>query len=216
MTSDGSLKGLILAVDLDGVCADFYGRMREIAAEWFEVRVEDLTADVSYGLPEWGVKDMEQYLSIHRFAVIQRDLFRTSPMIPGARRVLRVLSDEGVRIRIVTHRLFIHYFHALAGAQTVEWLDQNGIPYWDLCFMKEKEQVGADVYVDDTPSNVTRLRGKGFYTICFANSTNKAIAEPRAQSWDHVYTLVHEWRGQKEGQGLRPAHRPQHRTANGR
>ncbi len=50
---DASLKGLILGVDLDGVCADFYGRMREVAAEWFERPVEELTRDVSYGLSEW-------------------------------------------------------------------------------------------------------------------------------------------------------------------
>jgi 5' nucleotidase, deoxy (Pyrimidine), cytosolic type C protein (NT5C) len=91
MADDGPLKSLILAVDLDGVCADFYARMREVAAEWFEKRVEDLTTDVSYGLHEWGVKDMDQYRSLHRFAVTQRDLFKTVPMIPGARRVLRVL-----------------------------------------------------------------------------------------------------------------------------
>jgi 5'(3')-deoxyribonucleotidase len=193
MPDDGPLKGLILAVDLDGVCADFYGRMREVAAEWFERRVEDLTTDVSYGLPEWGVKDNDQYLSLHRFAVTQRDLFKTSPMIPGARRVLRRLSDEDARIRIVTHRLFIHYFHGLAVAQTVEWLDQHGIPYWDLCFMKAKEQVGADIYVDDSPENVERLRAKEIYTICFANSTNQKLADPRAKSWDDVYALVHEW-----------------------
>ncbi len=28
-----SLQGTIIGVDLDGVCSDFYGRMREIAAE---------------------------------------------------------------------------------------------------------------------------------------------------------------------------------------
>jgi hypothetical protein len=46
---------IVLGVDLDGVCADFYGRMREIAAEWFERQVDELTEDVSYGLPEWGI-----------------------------------------------------------------------------------------------------------------------------------------------------------------
>lgn len=193
MATDGPLKGLILAIDLDGVCADFYGRMREIAAEWFERRVEDLTPDVSYGLPEWGVKTPDQYASLHRFAVTQRDLFKTCPMIPGSRRVLRELSQEDARIRIITHRLFIHYFHNLAVAQTVDWLDQHGIPYWDLCFMKEKEQVGAHVYVDDSPDNVERLRSKNLYTICFANSTNQNVGEPRAKSWDQVYNLVHEW-----------------------
>lgn len=188
----GSLEGLILGVDLDGVCADFYGRMREIAAEWFERPIGELTPDVSYGLPEWGVKDEEQYQSLHRFAVTQRELFKTSPMIPGARKYLRKLSDEGARIRIITHRLFIHFFHNAAVSQTIDWLDRNGIPYWDLCFMKAKEQVGAHIYIDDSPGNVMRLREKGLYAICFANSTNKDVGDPRATSWEDVYRLVHE------------------------
>jgi len=186
------LNDVILGVDLDGVCADFYGRMREIAAEWFERPVGDLSTDVSCGLGEWGVANAAQYESLHRFAVTQRNLFRTSPMIPGARRYLRLLSDEGVRVRIITHRLFIHYFHNAAVSQTIDWLDEHGIPYWDLCFMKAKEQVGADIYVEDAPSNVRSLRGKGLFTICFANSTNKDVDAPRARDWQQVYEIIHD------------------------
>jgi 5'(3')-deoxyribonucleotidase len=193
------LKNIIIGVDLDGVCADFLGRMREIAAEWLECSLEDLTPEVSYGLREWGIQNLEQYNSLHRFAVTQRELFKTAPMIPGARRYLRQLSDDGARIRIITHRLFIHFFHKTAVEQTIDWLDRHGIPYWDLCFMKEKEQVGADVYIDDSPGNVEQLRDKGLYTICFANSTNKNIDEPRAVSWEHVYQQVVEWAAQRKG-----------------
>lgn len=182
---------IVLGVDLDGVCADFYGRMREIAAEWFERPIEQLTADVSYGLPEWGLSP-EEYDSLHRFAVTERDLFRTVPIISGARRVLRELSNHGFRIRIITHRLFIRYFHQLAVTQTIEWLDHNGIPYWDLCFMKQKDQVGADIYVEDSPANVESLRRAGHYAICFANSTNRHITAPRADSWDAVHRFVTE------------------------
>jgi 5'(3')-deoxyribonucleotidase len=180
---------IVLGVDLDGVCADFYGRMREIAAEWFEKPVDSLPTDVSFGLSEWGIRG-DGYDSLHRFAVTERDFFRTVPMIPGARRVLRQLSDEGYRIRIITHRLFISFLHGPAVTQTIDWLDHHGIPYWDLCFMKEKDQVGADIYVEDSPSNVERLRRRGHYTICFGNSTNKHIGDPRATSWDEVYRLV--------------------------
>ncbi|MBN1278453.1 MAG: 5'-nucleotidase [Chlorobium sp.] len=186
---------IVVGVDLDGVCADFYGRMREIAAEWFEKPLEDLPADVSYGLREWGVQDRNQYESLHRFAVTQRGLFSSMPMIPGARKFLRKLSDEGYRIRIITHRLFIHYFHASSVQQTVEWLDSHGIPYWDLCFMKEKEQVGADIYIEDTPDNIAQLRERGLHTICFANSTNTHIQMPRASSWEEVYFLVNNRKG---------------------
>jgi len=186
----------VIGVDLDGVCADFYGRMREIASEWFERPLTELPVEVSYGMTEWGVTDKSQYESLHRFAVTQRELFKTMPMLPGARKYLRMLSDEGYRIRIITHRLFIHYFHASAVQQTVEWLDNNGIPYWDLCFMKEKEQVGADIYVEDTPDNIIQLRDRGLFTICFANSTNGHISSPRAASWREVYEMVKEQRPQ--------------------
>jgi 5'(3')-deoxyribonucleotidase len=187
-----SVAGKIIGVDLDGVCADFYGRMREIAAEWFECPIDNLTPNVSFGLDEWGIRSEVQYSSLHRFAVTQRGLFESAPMIAGARSYLRKLSDEGARIRIITHRLFIHYFHRTAVSQTIDWLDHHGIPYWDLCFMKDKEQVGADVYLEDSPRNVESLRGRGFYTICFGNSTNTAIAPPRVSSWKEAYELIRE------------------------
>ena len=123
---------IVLGIDLDGVCADFYHRMREIAAEWFERPIHELPTEVSYGLPEWGIQG-DEYDSLHRFAITERDLFRTVPIVPGARRVLRRLSNEKFRIRIITHRLFIRHFHELAVRQTIQWLDHHAIPYWDLC-----------------------------------------------------------------------------------
>ncbi len=63
--------------------------------------------------------------------------------------------------------------------------------------MKEKTQVGADTYFDDTPDNIRSLRRKDLYAICFANGTNKKIGEPRANSWDDVYRLVHaRWKAE--------------------
>lgn len=183
-------RKIVLGVDLDGVCADFYARMREIAAEWFEKPLGELTPDVTYGLPEWGIGTRDQYQSLHRFAVSERNLFGTVSMVPGARRILRKLSDEKYHIRLITHRLFIHYFHAVAVQQTIEWLDHHGIPYHDLCFMKEKDQVGADIYIEDSPDNIEDLRSRGFYTICFANSTNTKVGPPRARTWDEVYELI--------------------------
>ncbi len=188
-------NSIVIGVDLDGVCADFYGRMRQIAAEWFERPIEELSTEVSYGLSEWGITNQSQYDSLHRFAVTQRELFSSMEVIPGARKYLRQLSDEGFRIRIITHRLFIHYFHAAAVQQTVNWLDSHGIPYWDLCFMKAKTQVGADIYIEDSPGNIEQLRSKGFKTICFGNSTNRHIEKPRAESWQEVYAMIEEFTG---------------------
>jgi 5'(3')-deoxyribonucleotidase len=183
-------KDFILGVDLDGVCADFYTTMREIAAEWMGQPVESLVKEVDFGLKQWKIDEVGGYEPLHRFAVTQRDLFRRVSPIPGASVALRKLSAEGIRIRIITHRLFIKHFHQEAVRQTVEWLDHHGFPYWDLCFMKDKAQVGANIYIDDSPGNVESLRSYGYNVIVFRNSTNEHLAGPGADNWSEVEAIV--------------------------
>ena len=192
----------VLGVDLDGTCADFYGGLRPIAAEWLGVPPESLPAEVSWDFPEWGIdRAPGGYQALHRFAVTQRDLFRNLVPLPGAPMALRRLSDAGVRIRVITHRLFIKYFHQTAVRQTVEWLDSHDIPYWDLCFMRDKGEVGADLYVEDAPGNVERLRRDGHRVIVFTNSTNRKVDGPRADTWDEVYGMVMRARDRREEGG---------------
>ena len=189
----------VLGVDLDGVCADFYAGLRPIAAEWLGRELEHLPEEVSYGLPEWGVRQAPGgYEALHKFAVTQRDLFRKLKPLPGAAQTLRALSKRDVRIRIITHRLFIKYFHQKAVAQTIEWLDYWDFPYWDLCLMADKTAVGADLYIEDSPDNVRALTTQGLRVIVFDNFTNRHVEGVRATSWPHVEELVlkemDEWR----------------------
>jgi 5'(3')-deoxyribonucleotidase len=192
----------IFGVDLDGVVGDFYGAMREIAAAWMDKPVDSLSADVSFGFEEWGINEFGGYERLHRFAVTQRDLFRNMKPVKNASAVLRKLSACGIRIRIITHRLFLKYSHKTTITQTVDWLDSYDIPYWDLCFMNDKGAVGAHVYIDDTPSNIESLRAGGCRCIVFSNSTNRGIRGPRADNWHQVEELVlrskDEWRSGKQ------------------
>src|SRR6185295_11657403 len=134
------------------------------------------------------------YDALHRFAVTQRNLFRELKPIAGAPAALRRLSKAHIRIRIITHRLCIEYSHQQAVRQTVEWLDHYDVPYWDLCFMKDKAAVGAELYVEDSPSNVKTLREDGHEAIVFTNSTNLTVGPPRADSWAEVEKLALEAR----------------------
>jgi 5' nucleotidase, deoxy (Pyrimidine), cytosolic type C protein (NT5C) len=201
----------VFAVDLDGVCADFYGELRNIAAEWLGCSPDQLTPEVTYGLPEWDLDPLGGYVPLHRFAVTQRRLFAEAPPIVGAAPALRRLSQLGVRIRIITNRLFIPYFHQEAVKQTIAWLDHHAFPYSDLCLMKDKAAVGADLYVDDSPDNVKALRAKGLPTIVFTNSTNREVEGPRADTWEEVEEIVLEhldrWHESSEAAGDGPAGR---------
>jgi 5'(3')-deoxyribonucleotidase len=187
-----------LGVDLDGVVGDFYGSIRTIAAEWLNKPLEKLTAEVSFGLEEWGITEFGGYDRLHRFAVTQRNIFRDMEPIKNAPAILRKLSNQGIRIRIITHRLFLKYSHRTTITQTVDWLDNYDIPYWDICFMNDKGAVGAHVYIDDAPENIISLRNQGCKTIIFGNSTNRDLPGPRADNWFEIERLVmearEEWR----------------------
>jgi len=188
----------VFGVDLDGVVGDFYGSIRGIAAEWLNRPLAELTTEVSFGLNEWGIAEFGGYERLHRFAVTQRNIFRDMEPIKHAATTLRKLSKRGIRVRIITHRLFLKYSHRETVTQTVEWLDNYDIPYWDICFMKDKGAVGAHVYIDDAPANIVSLRDLGCNTIVFTNSTNRDLPGPRADDWLEVEHLVmearEEWR----------------------
>ena len=117
-------------------------------------------------------------------------IFRDMPVIDGCAAALWRLSDAGVWIRIITHRLVVHWGHQIAVADTVSWLDANGIPYRDLCFLGRKPEVEADLYVDDAPHNVEALRAAGNDVVVFDQPYNSAVAGPRARSWAEVEELV--------------------------
>lgn len=183
-------RRFVLGVDLDGVVADFTAGLKPIAAEWLGVPVESLTDEVTYGFGEWHLERSGGYEALHRHAVKQRGLFRTLPPLPGAPAALRRLSARHVRIRIITHRLYIPWFHREAIGQTVDWLEEHGIPYWDLCFMRDKVAVGADLYLEDSPMNIEALMREGHPVIIVSNSTNRHLPGTRGESWEEIERLV--------------------------
>jgi hypothetical protein len=56
--------------------------------------------------------------------------------------------------------------------------------------MQQKTAVGADLYIEDSPANIERLRAENQKTIVFTNSTNEHLAGPRANTWDDVTQMV--------------------------
>lgn len=182
----------IFGVDLDGVVGDFTWQFREIIAERRGVDPETLPLERSWDFREWGFAPGE-YDQTHKLAVTQYDLIRKMPVIEGAADALWRLSDAGIWIRIITHRLYVNWAHHRAVGDTAAWLDEHRIPYRDLCFLGAKPQVQADAYIDDAAHNINALRALGNTVIVFDQPYNRDIAEgPRAHNWEEVEQLVLE------------------------
>jgi len=182
----------ILGVDLDGVVANHTWRFREIYAGIKGIDPQTLPLERSWDFHEWGF-EADEYAVYHRIAVMEHDMFRTMPVMDGAADVLWRLSDAGVWIRIITHRLYVHWGHEKAIADTAAWLDINKIPYRDICFLGAKPQVEADAYIDDAPHNIEQLRAAGNTVITFEQPYNRGLeGGPRAQTWVDVEEIVME------------------------
>ena len=168
----------VFGVDLDGVVADYTAGFAKFIAELRGIDPASLPEERSYDFREWGLGpgEFERY---HASAVSEHRFLARLPAIKGAAEALWRLSDAGVWIRVITHRLYVNWGHAEAVADTVAWLDSERIPYRDICFLGHKPEVEADCYVDDAPHNITALRASGNDVIVFDQPYNRDAAEPR-------------------------------------
>jgi len=179
----------ILGVDLDGVCGDHTAAFRAVVAAELDVDPASLGPQERWDFADWGLSE-ESFLEIHRRAVVEHRMFRSMPVVPDCAEVLWRLSDAGVWIRLITHRLYASWGHGAAAGDTVAWLDDAGIPYRDLCFLGRKPQVEADCYLDDAPHNIRELREAGNHVIVFDQPYNRAVDGSRASCWLEVEELV--------------------------
>ncbi len=181
---------LVLGVDLDGVCGDYTEALRRSVAARRGVDPRSLAEQRSFGtFAEWGL-DAATFEEAHRAAVVEDRIFRTMPALPGVAEALWRLSDAGVWIRIITHRLLFNWAHEITAADTAAWLELQRIPYRDLCFIGDKPTVGADLYVDDSPRNVEALRSAGRRVIVFDQPYNRDLDGPRATDWEQLTAMV--------------------------
>lgn len=184
-------RELILGLDLDGVVFDYIKAVRQYFSKSLGVDPKSLKDPHKWSFVEsgWPIKDENHFVDLHCGAVAQ-GMFAQMETLPGASQTLWELSDAGVYIRVVTHRLIRGGMHAASAGDTVQGLERANIPYKDLTFVTYKPDVGADVYIDDAPHNIEQLRAAGKHAIVFDQPYNQHVSAPRARNWDEAYDLI--------------------------
>lgn len=186
----------VLNLDLDGVCADYMGGLRDYLVRHARMDPSIQPSNESYALYEnegWPFSSPAEYIAVHKAAEAEH-LYAVMRPLPGVSEAMKTLAAAHVYIRVVTHRLFVSGQHRMVVADTAQWLDDNDIPYMSLCFTGLKDSVQATVHIDDSPANIESLRAVGQHVVIFDQPYNRHLPGPRIGVWnDETVPLLLSW-----------------------
>lgn len=178
--------GITIALDIDGVLADFNVRMKHVMQEDFNInpnifKIVQWDFKHAYGL----TKDEEKHLMSRIFE--SNDHF---PPMPGAIQGVNSLLEKGYDIIITTARK--------NPANTQEWLEINGLDFIKPYHIDLEECPEFDYLLDDSPKKVGKLQGKiKKQAFLFDSIQNKDCVDIfnryiRVYSWDDFLETLDE------------------------
>lgn len=180
----------VLGVDLDNVTANYTSGLRNyLATLGHDPAHMPEPTDYCFVKSGWPLKNRDDYMNNH-INFVEQGGFLSLPAMPNASEVLHKLVNEGVRIRIVTHRLLRNGTYAQSISDTVRWLDHNNIPFHDFCAISEKSAVGVNLLLDDAPYNITNVREHGGYVAVYDQPYNRHLDGPRVHNWNEIHDFV--------------------------
>lgn len=166
-----------VGIDLDGVCYDFAGSVREYLNhphpdperwEFYE---------------DWGLS-LDDFLTVCHDGVDAGIIFTHGDPYPNVLDAFKIIKGAGHSIHIVTDRAFGQ--NGASPAATAAWLARHGLDYDSLTFSADKTVVKLDVMVDDKPSNYAALQAAGVDAYLLTRPWNQQV--PNAQ---RVLDLLH-------------------------
>ena len=197
-TATKAPKQLTIAVDLDNTSAEYtdglrtkVGKRLGIAPEEFQSAFP-LVTDYAMWENNWfGMDTKEKYFLLHSQAV-EDGLFEDLVPYDGVSETLWKFHGQGHFIRIVTARFLKPGDRFTVMETTSKFLDAHNIPVDDIAFTARKVDVMADVYIDDSPSNIKNLTAAGRTVIIYQQEYNKDLDGLRAYNWEDVERIINE------------------------
>ena len=202
----------VFGVDLDGVVAAYTAGFAEVVAALRGIDPASLPEERSYDFREWGPRPGRVRAIPRLPRSPSTGSWRSCPAIEGAAEALWRLSDAGVWIRVITHRLYVNWGHAEAGPPTpcCGWTPRAS-PIATSAFWGTSPRWRPTATWTTLPTTIAALRAGGNDVIVFDQPYNRDEADPRARTWKEVEQLVMDrfttWRGTAGVAAAAPRHR---------
>lgn len=197
-TATKTPKQLTIAVDLDNTSAEYTHGLRTKAGAILGISPADfdtafpVVTDYAMWKNGWaGMDTQEKFFDLHSQAV-EDGLFEDLVPYDGVSETLWKFHGQGHFIRIVTARFLKPGDRFTVMETTSKFLDAHDIPVDDIAFTARKVDVMADVYIDDSPSNIKNLTAAGRTVIIYHQEYNKDLEGIRAYNWEDVERIINE------------------------
>lgn len=183
-----------IAIDFDGVILDSEGLLKFYADFWstFEIgkprlRDDEVTQEKCF---DWTGEEIVDFYNQYFDKITQQ-----SHLMVGAKEILQKLKDEGHQLCIVTLR---GYYNQEERIEAEEKLNQLGIEFDQICWgIKDKigkcKELGADVMIDDNPTNVMQFENEDIKVLYFKEEATREVCMPnvaKVTSWMDIYRQI--------------------------
>lgn len=189
-------KPLTIAVDLDNTSCDYTNGLRHKVGKQLGVNPAKfathfpIVLDYAMWMNGWHEMDTkDKFFELHSQAV-EDGLFEDLVPYEGVSETLWKFHEQGHFIRVVTARFLKPGDRYKVMETTSKFLDKHNIPVDDIAFTERKVDVVADVYIDDSPSNIYKLTAAGRVVIIFDQPYNQGIEGLRAKNWAEVDAII--------------------------
>jgi 5'(3')-deoxyribonucleotidase len=185
---------MIIGIDCDGVLYPFTENFIKFASNKLK---RELPIPTKWEMwQEWNIT-IDEWKDIY-FDFLELKGLNLSEPYKDCQEVLKRLREKGHSIFIITHRLlpFLNSrYRKMVVNATIEFLEDNDIPYDDLLIMEKKFLVKTDILLDDALHNLNKCES---IPICFNQPWNQNYEGTRVNGWLEFEKLVNELNGYNE------------------
>lgn len=183
-----------IGIDIDGVILDSERNLKFYADYWsyFKLnkdrkRDDDVSQENCF---DWNESEIDYFYS-HYFD----DITKHSNLMVGAKEILLKLKEEGHELYIITLRGYYRKIERIYAEKKLKQLGINfdGV-YWSI---KDKigkcKQLGVQVMVDDSPSNVEQFANENIKVLYFKEESIRDVKMKnvvKVDSWMDIYREI--------------------------
>lgn len=204
----------VIGIDIDDTLTSYTERLVAIHSAEYGVDPSTLKrpeAYVKWGLGWPGIEGEADYFAHHNRYVREKSMFSGAQVYENAREAISNLRSAGAYVKIITTRFCSPAFDEKAHvvAETARFLLNNGVEYDEFMVSNTKDQIHADVYVDDSPSNVEKFVKAGAKVIVpdttlYTRPLAQQFNVPLGRNWYHIeemlMNMLHDFQGLNSNQ----------------